>query len=134
STESVFKTISHYNNGRIISVFGCGGNRSRLRRYAMGDIISKNSDITIVTSDNSRFEKLDDIISDIYVGIKSPKGEVITIKDRKSAINYALSAAKSNDIVLLLGKGNQDYEEINGVKYPFDERLVVADYFKKASK
>ncbi len=134
SVESVFKTLSHYRKGKIITVFGCGGNRSRLRRFAMGDIISKNSEITVVTSDNPRFEKLDCIIDDIMSGIKTPLGEVMIIKDRRQAIYHALSLAKKNDIVLIVGKGNQDYEEIEGVKYPFDERIVVKDYFKNASR
>ena len=101
---------------------------------AMGDIISRNSNLTIVTSDNPRFEKLDDIISDIMSGIKEPKGEVTIIKDRRQAIYHALSLAKKDDIVLIVGKGNQDYEEIEGVKYPFDEREVVRDYFRNASR
>mgnify|MGYP001115079233 FL=1 len=134
SIESIFRTLSHYRKGRIITVFGCGGNRSKLRRFAMGDIISRNSNLTIVTSDNPRFEKLDDIISDIMSGIKEPKGEVTIIKDRRQAIYHALSLAKKDDIVLIVGKGNQDYEEIEGVKYPFDEREVVRDYFRNASR
>lgn len=134
STESIFKTLSHYKKGRIITVFGCGGNRSKLRRYGMGDIVSRNSDITIITSDNPRFEKLDDIISDILSGIKNPLGEVTVIKDRRQAIYHALSIAKKDDIVLIAGKGNQDYEEIEGVKYPFDEREIVKDYFRNASR
>ena len=93
-----------------------------------------NSNLTIVTSDNPRFEKLDDIISDIMSGIKEPKGEVTIIKDRRQAIYHALSLAKKDDIVLIVGKGNQDYEEIEGVKYPFDEREVVRDYFRNASR
>jgi len=134
SIESIFKTLHHYRNGRIITVFGCGGNRSRLRRFAMGDIITRNSEVAIITSDNPRFEKLDDIIADITSGIKAPLGEVEIIKDRREAIYRALSLAKKNDIVLIVGKGNQDYEEIEGVKYHFDEREVVRDYFKNASR
>lgn len=134
SIESILRTLYHYKKGRIITVFGCGGNRSKLRRFAMGDIISRNSEITIVTSDNPRYEKLDDIISDIMSGIKAPFGEVTIIKDRRIAIYHALSLAKKDDIVLIVGKGNQDYEEIEGVKYPFDERKVVMDYFKNASR
>ncbi len=134
SVESIFKTLHHYRKGRIITVFGCGGNRSRLRRFAMGDIITRNSEISIITSDNPRFEKLDDIIVDITSGIKAPLGDVIIIKDRREAIYHALSLAKKDDIVLIVGKGNQDYEEIEGVKYHFDEREVVRDYFKNASR
>ncbi len=134
SVNSLFTMLSHYRKGRIITVFGAGGNRSRLRRFAMGDIITQNSEIAIVTSDNPRFESLDAIIDDIMSGVKNPLGDVKIIKDRRQAIYTALSLARTDDIVLIVGKGNQDYEEIEGVKYPFDERTVVADYFKNASK
>jgi UDP-N-acetylmuramoyl-L-alanyl-D-glutamate--2,6-diaminopimelate ligase len=94
----------------------------------MGDIVTKNSDVAVVTSDNPRFEKLDDIISDIMQGITSPMGEVKVIKDRKEAIEYCLKNAKRDDIILIIGKGHQGYEEIEGVKYPFDERKIVTDF------
>lgn len=128
SVKTLYETISPYRNGKVWTVFGCGGNRSKLRRYTMGDIVTKNSDVAVVTSDNPRFEKLDDIISDIMQGITSPMGEVKVIKDRKEAIEYCLKNAKRDDIILIIGKGHQGYEEIEGVKYPFDERKIVTDF------
>ena len=94
----------------------------------MGDIITRNSDFSVITSDNPRFEWLNDIIADIKQGITSPLGEVIVMKDRKKAIEYCLENAVKEDIVLIIGKGHQCYEEIEGVKYPFDERKIVLDY------
>ncbi|NCA68006.1 MAG: UDP-N-acetylmuramoyl-L-alanyl-D-glutamate--2,6-diaminopimelate ligase [Clostridia bacterium] len=128
SVKSVFDTLEPYRKGRIFTVFGCGGNRSKLRRYSMGDVITRHSDIAVITSDNPRFEKLDDIIEDIKTGITSPLGEVIIIKDRKEAIEYCLKKARKDDIVLIVGKGHQNYEEIEGVKYPFDEKQIVSDF------
>ncbi len=130
SVQSVFDTLEPYRKGgeRIFTVFGCGGNRSKLRRYSMGDVITRRSDVAVITSDNPRFEKLDDIIADIQKGITVPRGEVIVIKDRKDAIEYCLKNAKKDDIVLIIGKGHQNYEEIEGVKIPFDERRIVTEF------
>ena len=129
SLESLFGAIKAYNPERIICVFGCGGNRSKLRRYDMGEISGKYADLSVITSDNPREEKLEDIIDDILVGITRTDGKYIIIKDRREAIHYALSEAREGDIVILAGKGQQDYEEIKGVKYHFDEREVVKEYF-----
>lgn len=125
SVLSVFDTLAPYRKGRVFTVFGCGGNRSKLRRYSMGDVITRFSDVAVITSDNPRFECLEDIIADIQKGITTPRGEVLVIKDRKKAIEYCLANAKKDDIVLIVGKGHQNYEEIGGVKYPFDEEEIV---------
>lgn len=132
SLESLFSSVMHYNPNNIITVFGCGGNRSKLRRYDMGEIAGKYSDLSVITSDNPRTESVDDIISDILVGIKKTDGKYTIINDRKQAIFHALSVAKQGDIVLIVGKGNQLYEEIGNQKIPFDERLVVKEYFDAA--
>lgn len=129
SLESLFTAIKEYKPKRIICVFGCGGNRSKLRRYDMGEISGKYADLSVITSDNPRDEELDDIIDDILVGMKRTSGNYVIIKDRREAIYYALGEATSGDIVILAGKGQQDYEEICGVKYPFNEREVVCNYF-----
>ena len=129
SLESLFDAVKAYHPNRILCVFGCGGNRSKLRRYDMGEISGRHADLSVITSDNPRFEKLDDIIEDILTGIHKTNGSYIVVKDRKQAIFYALAHAEKGDIVLLAGKGQQDYEEIEGVHYPFDERKVVQEYF-----
>ncbi len=125
SVKTLFDTIKLYNPNRIISVFGCGGNRSKLRRYGMGEVIGANSDLSIITSDNSRFEKTEDIISDILIGMHKTDGKYEIIPNRRDAIKEALRIASKGDIVLLIGKGHEMYEEIEGVQYPFDEREVV---------
>lgn len=129
SLESLFGAIKAYNPKRIICVFGCGGNRSKLRRYEMGEISGKYADLSVITSDNPRHEELDDIINDILVGMKKTDGKYVIIKSRKDAIFYALSNAVEGDIVILAGKGQQDYEEVKGVKYHLDEREVVKEYY-----
>lgn len=131
SVKNLFDTIKRYNPKRIISVFGCGGNRSKLRRYAMGEVIGRNSDLSVITADNSRYERVLDIIDDIMVGMSKTDGRYFIIPDRRRAIKEALLAAKEGDVVLLIGKGHENYEEIEGVKYPFDEREVVFDAIKE---
>ena len=133
SMKSLFETVKMYSNKRIINVFGAGGNRSKLRRYTMGEVSGNLADLSIITSDNPRYEKLDDIINDILIGMNKTNGEYIIVKDRKEAIHKALSIAKDGEIVLLCGKGQQDYEEIEGVKYHLNEREVVKDYFSSFS-
>lgn len=127
SVKTLFDTMKLYSPKRIISVFGCGGNRSKLRRYSMGEVIGNNSDLSIITSDNSRFEKVEDIIADILIGMRKTNGKYTIIPDRRNAIKEALGVAGEGDVVLLIGKGHEMYEEIEGVKYPFDERQVVRD-------
>lgn len=125
SCKTLFETINLYKPSRIISVFGCGGNRSKLRRYSMGEVIGSNSDLSVITSDNSRFEKTEDIINDILVGMHKTDGKYIIIPERRKAIKEALREAREGDVVLLIGKGHEMYEEIEGVQHPFDERQVV---------
>lgn len=131
STENLFDALKLYSPKRIITVFGCGGNRSKLRRYGMGEIVAKNSDLSIVTSDNPRDEELDDIIADIYVGINKTLGKSTVIKDRKAAIEYAVKNSAEGDYVLIIGKGHQHYEEIKGVHYPFFESEIIINSFSK---
>lgn len=127
SLESILTTIKEYNPKRIVSLFGCGGNRSKLRRYEMGEISGKYADFTIITADNSRFENVLDIIEDIKIGMNKTNGEYIAIPDRKEAIRYSIENAKEGDIILLLGKGHENYQDINGIKLPFDERQIVME-------
>ncbi len=134
SVKTLFDTMKLYNPSRIISVFGCGGNRSKLRRYAMGEVIGKNSDLSIITSDNSRFERVEDIIDDILIGMHKTDGVYQIIPKRREAIKEALRVAKEGDVILLIGKGHEMYEEIEGVKYPFDERQIVIDSLDELSR
>ena len=127
SAENVLTTIREYNPNRIISVFGCGGNRSKDRRYEMGESVGRYSDICIVTEDNNRFEEFDNIAKDILVGINKTNCNYVVIADRKEAIKYAIENAIDGDIIMLLGKGHEDYKEIKGIKYPFDERIIIKE-------
>ena len=114
--------------GKILTVFGCGGDRDRTKRPLMGKIAEALSDIVIITSDNPRNEEPEEIINDIWVGIKN-SASVIAVPDRREAIKYALSHAEKDDIILLAGKGHETYQIIKGKKYHFDEREVIEDYF-----
>lgn len=124
--ESLLSTLKEYNPGRLICVFGCGGNRSKLRRYEMGEVSGKLADYTIITSDNPRFEEPKDILNDIEIGIKKTHGAYIMIEDRKEAVSYAVTHAEAHDVIVIAGKGHEDYQEIKGVKYPMDDRELVA--------
>lgn len=127
SMESILSTIKEYNPKRIVSLFGCGGNRSRERRFDMGEVSGKYADLSVITSDNSRYESFDDISKDILVGMNKTDGEYIIIPDRREAIKYCIENAFDGDVILILGKGHEDYQEINGERYPFDERVVIDD-------
>lgn len=130
SLNSLLTTLKEYHPKRLVCLFGCGGNRSRERRFEMGEVSSKLSDLTIVTSDNPRKEEPEAIIEDILTGVRRADGEYITIVDRKEAIRYAIEHAKEGDVIVLAGKGHEDYQEINGKKYHMDEREIVADVVK----
>lgn len=130
SLESLLTTLKEYEPKRLVCLFGCGGNRSRDRRFEMGEISSKLADLTIVTSDNPRNEKPEDIIADIVTGVEKADGEYVTIPARPDAIRYAIENAKEGDVIVLAGKGHEDYQEICGVKHHMDERELVADVVK----
>ena len=124
---NILNTMREYHPKRIVSLFGCGGNRSKTRRYDMGEISGRLSDFTIITEDNSRYEDINDIMNDIEIGLKKANGKYIKIEDRKEAIKYAIENAKEGDIILLLGKGHETYREKNGVREHFDEREVIKE-------
>lgn len=130
--ESLLTTLKEYNPGRLVCLFGCGGNRSKLRRYEMGEVSGRLADLTVITSDNPRFEKPQDIIEDIKVGIGKTDGEYVEICDRKEAIRYVIENGKAGDVIVLAGKGHEDYQEIEGKKYPMDERDIIADILKES--
>ena len=125
SLENILNTVRPSTKGRVITVFGCGGDRDRTKRPIMGHIAEELSDICVVTSDNPRTEDPDAIISDITAGMKKDNRAVIA--DRKKAIAHALEIAGEGDLVLIAGKGHELYQEINGVKSHFDEREIVKD-------
>ena len=125
--ESILNTLRQYKPGRLVSLFGCGGNRSKLRRFEMGEVSGRLADLTVITSDNPRFEEPEDIIADIVTGITPTEGEYITINDRREAISYVMNHALPGDIVILAGKGHETYQEIKGKKYHMSEEEIVAD-------
>lgn len=127
SLESLLTTIREYKPKRLVCVFGCGGNRSRDRRFLMGEISSRLADLTVVTSDNPRFEEPEDIINDIITGVKKGPGKYIKITDRREAIKYCIDNAQEGDVIIIAGKGHEDYQEIKGVKYHMDDRELVMD-------
>ena len=127
SLESLLTTLKEYNPKRLVCLFGCGGNRAKARRFEMGEISSKYADLTVVTSDNPRDEEPQAILDDIVVGVKKEKGEYVTIIDRKEAIKYCIDNAKEGDVIVLAGKGHEDYQEIKGKKYKMDERDLIRD-------
>ena len=132
--ENVLSTMKQANPKRIITVFGCGGNRSVQRRYDCGEVSGKYSDLSILTADNPRYEDNNKIIDDILVGMKKTNGKYVIIPDRREAIKYSIVNAHEGDIILILGKGHEDYQEIEGVRYPFDERVVIKEILDELSK
>lgn len=131
SLESLLSTLKEYHPERLVCLFGCGGNRSRLRRYEMGEVSGRLADLTIVTSDNPRFEEPQEIINDIKIGLEKTDGAYVEIADRKEAIKYAIANGKPGDVIVLAGKGHEDYQEIKGVKYPMDERVLIEEVLQE---
>jgi UDP-N-acetylmuramoyl-L-alanyl-D-glutamate--2,6-diaminopimelate ligase len=127
SMENVLTTLREYKPRRLITMFGAGGNRPRSRRYEMGEVSGRLSDLSVVTEDNSRFEDVNDIIADIKVGLDKVGGNYVVIPNRIDAIRYCIENAEDGDIIVLAGKGHEDYQEIRGVKYHMDEREIIAD-------
>ena len=134
SLQNILQAAKSYTRGRVISVFGCGGDRDSGKRPIMGEISGKIADYTIITSDNPRTEDPQKIVDQIEDGIKKTKGKYEVVVDRTEAIKAAIKMANKRDIIILAGKGHEPYQEINGVKYPFDERIIVKDIVKEMSK
>ena len=131
SMESLLSTLRDYKPKRLVCVFGCGGNRSKDRRYSMGEIGGKLADLSIITADNSRYEKVEDIIADIRGSIEKTGGSFIEIPDRREAIRYSILQAQPGDMVAVIGKGHEDYQEINGVRHHFLDREVIEETVKE---
>lgn len=124
--ENVLSSVKTFCKGRVIGVFGCGGDRDPMKRPIMGQIGVKLSDFAVITSDNPRTENPMAIIEDILKGVKKEYGEYIVMEDRRAAIRYAMDIAKKNDIIVLAGKGHETYQDIGGQKHHLDEREEVA--------
>ena len=129
--ENVLTSVRDFCKGRLISVFGCGGDRDPMKRPIMGRIGVEKADFAIITSDNPRTEEPMAIIRDILAGINEGMGEYIVIEDRRQAIRYAMDIGKKDDIIVLAGKGHETYQEVGGVKYHLDEREEVAAHLEE---
>ena len=127
--ESLLKAVRPLCKGRIICMFGCGGNRSGERRFQMGKVSGLLSDLTVITSDNPRDEPPENIIAEIEKGVIASGGDYVMIENRWRAIDYCMNEGGRDDIVILAGKGHEDYQEICGVRYPMDERAYVMKNF-----
>lgn len=127
SLESLLTSLREYNPKRLVCLFGCGGDRAKARRFEMGEVSGRLADFTILTSDNPRTEAPEAILADIETGIQKTDGKYISIIDRKEAIRYAIENGQPGDVIVLAGKGHEDYQEIHGVKYPMDERVLIQE-------
>ncbi len=132
--ESLLTTLREYNPHRLVSLFGCGGNRSRERRFEMGETSGRLADLTIITSDNPRNEDPQAIIDDIRTGISRTDGKYVEIIDRKEAIRYAIEHGEPGDIIICAGKGHETYQEIRGVKHDMDERVLIAEVLQELAE
>ena len=130
SLESLLMTLKEYHPARLVCLFGCGGNRSKDRRYEMGEVSGRLADLTIITSDNPRFEEPQDIIDDIKTGIGKTNGKYVEICDRKEAIKYAVEHGQPGDVIVLAGKGHEDYQIIGTTKYHFSDKEEILKAIK----
>lgn len=134
SLKSLLTTLKEYNPKRLVCLFGCGGNRARDRRFDMGEISSEYADLTIITSDNPRHEEPMAIIQDILTGVQKKDGAYVMVADRKEAIRYAILHAEDGDVIVLAGKGHEDYQIIGDTKYPMDERVIIREILEEMSE
>ncbi len=131
SLENILQAVKSYTRGKVISVFGCGGDRDSGKRPIMGEISGRIADFTFITSDNPRTEDPQKIVEQIEEGIKKTKGKYKVVVDRTEAIKEAIQMATKRDIIILAGKGHEPYQEINGEKYPYDERIIVNEIMEQ---
>ena len=125
--EKALNAVKGFTTGRVITLFGCGGDRDKTKRPKMGRTATDLSDIVIVTTDNPRTEDPEEIIKEILIGTVGSKAQVVTVTDRTEAIKYALSIAQDGDTILLAGKGHETYQVIGKERVHYDEREIVAD-------
>ena len=129
--ENILTTIRQTARARVIALFGCGGDRDHEKRPIMGEIGGRMADFCVLTSDNPRGEDPNDILREIEAGIKQTEGKYVVIENRREAIRYAMNMAEPGDVIVLAGKGHETYQEIKGVKYPFDEKVVVRELLEE---
>ena len=134
SLQNILQAVKSYTRGKVISVFGCGGDRDSSKRPIMGEISGRIADFTFITSDNPRTEEPEKIVEQIEEGMKKTKGKYKVVVDRTEAIKEAIKMATKRDIIVLAGKGHEPYQEINGVKHSFDERVIVKDLIEEIEK
>lgn len=127
SLKSILQMLREYADGRIVVVFGCGGNRSKERRYEMGEVAGRYADFTVITTDNPRYEEPGEIIKDILTGMKRTNGAYVVVEDRREAVRYAIENRKSGDVIIIAGKGHETYQEIQGIRYEMDDRKLVKE-------
>ena len=127
SLESVLTTLRAYRPARLITVFGCGGQRAKERRFQMGEVSGRLSDLTVITSDNPRWEAPEAIMDDIETGVRKTDGKYLRITDRKEAVKQAVEMAGPGDLVVIAGKGHENTQEIQGVFYRMDEQELVEE-------
>lgn len=128
--ENVIKSMKEVTTGRVVVLFGCGGDRDRTKRPIMGKIATENADFSIITSDNPRTEIAGDIINEILEGVTVPKNRYAVVEDRAEAIKYAIDRHQSGDVIILAGKGHETYQIVGREKRHMDEREIVADCLK----
>ena len=128
--ENVLTSVRAFAKARVVSLFGCGGDRDRTKRPLMGEIGGRHSDFVVVTSDNPRTENPDDIVKAVELGVQKSGTPYVSIVNRREAIAYALSTLEPDDILVIAGKGHENYQEINGVKHHFDDREIVEELLK----
>ena len=131
SLQNILQAVKSYTRGKVICVFGCGGDRDSGKRAIMGEISGKIADYTFITSDNPRTEDPQKIVDQIEEGMKKTNGKYSVVVDRTEAIKQAIKMATKRDIIVLAGKGHEPYQEINGVKHPYDERIIVKELIEK---
>lgn len=129
--ENILISVKEFSKGKVIVVFGCGGDRDKQKRPIMGNIVQENADLAIITSDNPRTEKPLDIINDILLGVNKKNHNYLIIEDRKQAIETAIKMADGNDVIIIAGKGHETYQIIGKVKYDFDDRKVAKEIIEK---
>ena len=134
SLESILNAVKSYTRGRVICVFGCGGDRDQQKRPLMGEIAGRISDFTIITSDNPRNEEPEEIIKEIEEGIKKTKANYKVIVDRREAIKKAIEMANKLDIVVIAGKGHEMYQEVKGELKEFDEKKIILEIVDELKK